>query len=96
MFAALVKFKGVGEANAFEREVTRQVDRIFQLFDALLPDFPAEGTVESVFDIDGGDVIGEQDEFVGVEFVLIFALQIFGLNQSAQHFYRRACGGNFS
>ncbi len=37
--------------------------------------------MKSVFDIDSGDVVGEQNNFVGVEFVLIFAQKVALANQ---------------
>ena len=36
-----------------------------------------------VFDIDGGDVVGQQHDFVGVEFAGVLALQVFGADQAA-------------
>ena len=45
--------------------------------------FAYHGIVIGVFDIDGGDVVGQQDNFVGVYFVLVFAGQVLLVDQSA-------------
>ena len=37
---------------------------------------------EGIFDVDGGNVIRKQDNFVGVQFVQIFSLQVVGTNQA--------------
>ena len=39
--------------------------------------------MESFLDVDGGDVVGEQDDFVGVKLVLIFPKQIGRLDEAA-------------
>ena len=35
------------------------------------------------FDVDGGDVVGEQDDFVGVNFAAVFFAQAVGGNDAA-------------
>ncbi len=35
------------------------------------------------FDVDGGDVVGEQHDLVGVNFVLVFVRQLLGRDQAA-------------
>ena len=34
-------------------------------------------------DIDGGDVVGEEDDLVGVDFVLVFVRELFLADESA-------------
>jgi hypothetical protein len=55
--------EGIGEADAFERQVF------------VLTPIRAQA-VEGFFDVDGGDVVGQQDDLVGVEFVLVFPQQV--------------------
>ena len=68
-FGVVVLFatlKSVGETNSLERRVTRGV----------------KCGVVSVFDVDGGNVVGEQNNFVGVQFVQIFVHETARLNQA--------------
>ena len=66
LLTEFVKLKSVGETNSVERSVT----------------FGVQSGVISVFDVDCGDVIGEQDNFVGVQFVQVLVEQIFRTNQA--------------
>ena len=52
--------------------------------DCLFCGFALEG-VEGFLDVDGGDVVGEEDDLVGVEFVLVFAEQVLGFDDAAFH-----------
>ncbi len=36
------------------------------------------GVVIGILDVDGGDVIRQKHDLIGVQFVLVFALQVFG------------------
>ena len=59
--SAFVEFERIGEANIVEIDIFI-------------------GGVEAVkdgFDIDVGDVVGEQDDFVAVEFLEVFAFEVF-------------------
>ncbi len=38
--------------------------------------------VEGFLDVDGCDIVGQQDDLVGVEFVLIFAQKVLGLDDA--------------
>ena len=60
-----VEGKSIGQTNAVEGEII----------------LIARAGVEGVFDVDGGDVISQQDNLIGVQFVLILATEILIVNQ---------------
>ena len=66
-FAALVKLKSIGETNPLKRLIT----------------FGVDDRIKRILDINGGNVIGKQNDFVGVEFAKIFAKKVARLNQAA-------------
>ena len=59
--AALAQGEGVGQGDAGERFVSA---------------FAAAAPVERLLDMDGGDVVGEQYDFVGVELARVFPRQV--------------------
>ena len=78
--AGFGELEGVGEDDAVEGDVGGGV--VFRAFVThLFRSFTLKG-VKGFFDVDGGDVVGEQDDFVGVEFVLVFAEEVGGFDDS--------------
>ena len=69
--AFFVHLEGVGEADAGEGLVCRRLV------------FAACQVVVGGFDVDGGDVVGEQDDFVGVYFGAVFLRQAFARDDAA-------------
>ena len=63
--AGFVELERVGQHDPFEGNVFR-LSFLARLC----------GAVEGLLDVDGGDVVGEQDDLVGVQLVLVFAQQV--------------------
>ena len=61
-----VEIEGIGEDDAVEG--------------FLATIFPASPT-ENLLNINRGDVVGEKDEFIGVELIAVFAFKIVGLDK---------------
>ncbi len=49
--------------------------------------------VECFLDIDGGDVVGEQNDFIGVQLVLVFVQQVFRRNEARLQQADEECAG---
>ena len=65
-FLRFVQVEGIGQDNAVEGFVA-----------AVFPVSPAE----YLLDVDGGDVVGEEDKLIGVEFLAVFAFKVIRLDK---------------
>ena len=76
----LAQLEGVGQADAAEGTVLR---------------IRAHQVVEDILDVDRGDVVGHQHDFVGMDFPTVFALQRFARDEPALEQARDegACSG---
>ena len=66
--ACLVHLEGISQADAFKGNVWDVVWNI-------AVNVACQYAVVGRFDVDGGDVVGEQDDFVGVDFAFVFFRQ---------------------
>ena len=71
-----VHLEGIGEADTVKRRVLAAVG-------CIPANMGLDNAVIGRFDIDGCDVVGEQDDFIGVNFVLVFFRQSLGGNDAA-------------
>ena len=71
-----VHLEGIGEADTVKRRVLAAVG-------CIPANMGLDNAVIGRFDIDGSDVVGEQDNFIGVDFILVFFRQPPGGNDAA-------------
>ncbi|HOY07360.1 MAG TPA: hypothetical protein PLO67_18255, partial [Saprospiraceae bacterium] len=73
-FVAFTQLERIGQYNALERNVRGLADAVIRV---------RRSVVERVFNIDSSNVIRQQNDFVGVHFLRVLAVQVLGAYQVA-------------